>query len=98
MRISESELRGRVVISSDGQAIGKVSGLFLDSDSWRVDALEIKLRKGVANKLGAEHGVFHSGTIEAPVSMVQSVGDAVVLSAATSELRDVVPGASGAAR
>ncbi len=98
MRFSESEFRGRTVISSDGQAIGRVSDIFLDSDSWRVEALQINLRKGVATTLGAEHGVFHSGRIEVPVSLVQSVGDAVVLSAATRELRDAIPGTRGAGR
>lgn len=92
MRLSDENLRGRTVIAADGQAIGEVAALFLDSDAWRVESLQIKLRKEVADQLGASRGMFHAGTLELPVSMVQSVGDAVVLSVPAMELRQVLPG------
>lgn len=76
------------MIAADGQAIGQVAALFLDS--WQVESLQVKLRKEIADQLGAAHGMFHAGTLELPVSMVQSTGDAVVLSVATLELRHVL--------
>ena len=93
MRLSDDNLRGRTVIAADGQAIGEIAALFLESDSWRVDALQVKLRKEVADQLGAAHGIFRAGTLEAPVRIIQSVGDAVVLSVATQKLREVLLGA-----
>jgi sporulation protein YlmC with PRC-barrel domain len=93
MRLSDETLRGRTVIAADGQAIGEVAALFLDSDAWRVESLQIKLRKESADQLGATRGLFHAGTLELPVRMVQSVGDAIVLSVAALELRQVLPGA-----
>lgn len=92
MRLSDEDLRGRTVIAADGQAIGEISALLLDSDSWRVESLQIKLRKHVADQLGATRGVFHAGTMDMPIRMIQSVGDAVVLSVRADELRQVVPG------
>ena len=92
MRLSDETLRGRTVIAADGQAIGEVAALFLDSDAWRVESLQIKLRKEVADQLGATRGMFHAGTLELPVRMVQSVGDAIVLSVPALELRQVLPG------
>jgi len=92
MRLSDENLRGRTVIAADGQAIGEIAALFLDSNAWRVEALQIKLRKEVADQLGATRGMFHPATVEIPVRMVQSVGDAVVLSVAADELRQVLPG------
>ena len=92
MRLSDENLRGRTVIAADGQAIGEVAALFLDSDAWRVESLQIKLRKEVADQLGATRGMFHAGTLELPVRMVQSVGDAIVLSVPALELRQVLPG------
>jgi sporulation protein YlmC with PRC-barrel domain len=83
MRLSDENLRGRTVIAADGQAIGEIAALFLDSEAWRVQSLNIKLRKEVADQLGATRGMFHAATLELPVGMVQSVGDAVVLSVAT---------------
>jgi sporulation protein YlmC with PRC-barrel domain len=91
MRLSDENLRGRTVIAADGQAIGEITALFLDSDAWRVESLQIKLRNEVADQLGARRGMFHAGTLEMPIRMVQSVGDAVVLSVAADELREVLP-------
>lgn len=92
MRLSDENLRGRTVIAADGQAIGEIAALFLDSDSWRVESLQVKLRNEVADQLGATRGIFHAGTLEMPIRMVQSVGDAVVLSVAARELRQILPG------
>jgi sporulation protein YlmC with PRC-barrel domain len=94
MRLSDDNLRGRTVIAADGQAIGEIAALFLDSDAWHVESLQVKLRKEVADQLGAARGVFHAGTLEVPIRMIQSVGDAVVLAVATDELRQVLPGVS----
>jgi sporulation protein YlmC with PRC-barrel domain len=91
MRLSDEDLRGRTVIAADGQAIGEIASVFLDSDTWRVESLQVKLRKDVADQLGATRGLFHAGTLELPIRMVQSVGDAIVLSVAAPELREVLP-------
>lgn len=96
MRLSDETLHGRTVIASDGLAIGEVSVLFVDSDAWRVESLQIRLRKEVADRLGADRGIFHAGALEIPTSMIQSVGDAVVLSVAIDDLRQVLPGATDA--
>jgi sporulation protein YlmC with PRC-barrel domain len=96
MRLSDENLRGRIVIAADGQAIGEIAAVFLDSDAWRVESLPVKLRNEVAGQLGATRGLFHSGTLETPIRMVQSVGDAVVLSVAAHELRQVLPGVGDA--
>ena len=94
MRLSDENLRGRTVVASDGLAIGEVAVLFLDSDAWRVESLRVKLHKDIADRLGAGRSMFHAGAVEIPVSMVQSVGDALVLSVAVDGLRQVLPGGS----
>jgi len=92
VRLSDENLRGRTVIAADGQAIGDIAAIFLDSDVWRVESLQVKLRNNVADQLGATRGMFHAGTLEIPIRMVQSVGDAIILSVAADELRQVLPG------
>jgi sporulation protein YlmC with PRC-barrel domain len=91
MRLSDENLRGRTVIAADGQVIGQVSALFLDAASWRVESLLIKLHKDVADRVGASRSMLHAGTVEVPVQMIQSVGDAVVLNVPVDELRTVLP-------
>ena len=96
MRLSDENLRGRTVIAADGQAIGEITALFLDSEAWKVESLRVKLRNEVADQLGATRGMFHAGTLEIPTRMVQSVGDAVVLSVGARELQQVLPRGGGA--
>jgi len=91
MRLSDGNLRGRTVIASDGRAIGEVTGLFLASDALRVESLQVKLRRDIADHLGASHGLFHAGALELPMRVVQSVGDAVILSVGLDDLRQLLP-------
>ena len=97
MRLSDENLHGRTVIGSDGLAIGEIAALFLDSEGWRVESLQVKLRKDIADRLGANRTLFHAGAVEIPVNMIQSVGDAVVLAVAVDGLRQVLPGGAESA-
>jgi len=90
MRLSDENLRGRTIIAADGQVIGEITTLFLDSEVWAVESLQVELRKDSADAIGANRTVFHPGSIEIPVRMVQSVGKTVVLSVPSSELRQVL--------
>ena len=92
MRLSDENLRGRTVIGADGQAVGEITALFLDSEAWSVESLRVKLRKEIADQLGASRTMFHAGTVEIPIRLIQSVGDAVVLSVPVHGLREVLPG------
>src|SRR5580698_3705771 len=88
MRLSAESLHGRRVISADGQVIGSVKAVLLDAATWHMEALGVELRKGVADELGADRSVFHPGTLEVPVQLIQSIGDAVVLGVAVDALRE----------
>jgi sporulation protein YlmC with PRC-barrel domain len=89
MRLSDESLRGKTVISADGKAIGSIAELFISSTDWRVESVRIALRKDIADRIGANRTAFHRGTIELPVSFIQSVSDAVVLSVDVEKLREV---------
>jgi sporulation protein YlmC with PRC-barrel domain len=94
MQLSDEQLRGRTVIAADGQAIGEVAALFIDTSTWTIVALQIKLSKSAAEQLGAVRGLLRAATFDLPVRLVQSVGDAVLLSVPTVELRQVSPQAA----
>lgn len=91
MRLSDENIRGRTVIAADGQLIGEINVLLVDTEAWRVESIVIKLRKDVADQLGAHRSVFQAGELEIPVRMIQSVGDTVVLSVAIDELQKILP-------
>jgi sporulation protein YlmC with PRC-barrel domain len=96
MKISDNSLVGRVVISGDGIAIGEVARIVVDTTDWRVETLQIALRKESAERIGLSHGVFRAAVIEIATSQIQSVGDAVVLGVAVDQLRapEATPGES----
>lgn len=88
MRFTDKTLHGRTVISADGKAIGSISEIFISSSDWRVESLRIELQKDIADRIGANRTIFHRGTIELPISFVQSVSDAVILTIAVEQLRE----------
>jgi hypothetical protein len=51
----------------------------------------VALRRPTAEKLGAPRSIFQRSTLEIPVRFIQSVGDAVVLSAPVDGLRQLLP-------
>ena len=91
MRLSDENLRGRTIIAADGQVVGEITALFLESDTWRVESLQAKLGKDIPDQIGASRSLFHAGTLEIPVRIVQSVGDTVVLSVPIDGPSEVLP-------
>jgi sporulation protein YlmC with PRC-barrel domain len=91
MRLSDENIRGRTVIDAGGQALGTVAALFIDAGLWKVESIQVKLVREIADRIGASHHLFRAGVVEIPVRLVQSTGDAVVLSVAADALREVLP-------
>ena len=91
MRLSDDDIEGRTIIAADGHVIGEINGFLFDSDTWRVESLQVTLRKDIADQLGAHRSIFRSGAIEIPIHLVQSVGTTVVLSIPVDGLRAVLP-------
>ena len=91
MQISDDELRGRPVITADGQVLGEIKRLFLDTDRLSVTGLLVEMRKGIADQLGASRSMFRAAAVEIPIGAVQSIGETVVLSVRLDELRGSVP-------
>lgn len=97
MWLSDGELVGRSVISADGQALGTVSALLVETGTWTVGALRVKLRREMGERLGASRSLFHGGTIELSVQAVKTVGDAVLLASDVEGLRRYLSGEGASA-
>src|SRR5215469_14504167 len=91
MQLSDEHFRGKTVIAADGQAIGEVGSLYIDTSTWMIVALQIKLSKAASEQLGVARGLLRAATLELSVRMVQSVADTVLLSVPTLELRQSTP-------
>jgi len=87
MRITYSEgLLGHPVVDAAGHVLGEVDEIFLDSMTWKLSALRVKLRREAADAIGVSRGAFRSAWIEIPCEVIQSVSDAVVLHKDASSL------------
>lgn len=81
-------IRGRKVISADALEIGEIVDIIVETVTWRVESLQVKVRKEAAEKIGVSRGVLRGGTFNLPVELIQSVGDSIVLSASSTELKN----------
>ena len=95
MRFAYDELKGRTVLDAAGTAIGEVEGLFIEQaaagESLCVGGMRVKLRSSVADNIGVEHGTFRPAVVEIPASMVQALGDAVLLNVKIDALLQPAP-------
>ena len=91
MKISDDDLRGRIVLSSDGLAVGEIERLFVDPADLRVSSLEVRLRKEAAEHIGIHRSLFHAATFEISTALVQSTGDVVILAVPLDALRPPEP-------
>lgn len=87
------QLRGRSVIDSAGNVIGEVDDVVIDSDSWQVSALRIRLKRETASAMGVRSGAFRSALFDVTSEAVKGVAETVVLN---RSLRELLP--TGAAQ
>lgn len=78
----------------NGHAVGEVAALFLDSDACAWNRSRSNCEKRSPTNSALLRGKFHAGSLELPVGMVRSVGDAIVLSVSAVKLRQVLAGAA----
>lgn len=87
LMLTDESLRGRTVLSGDGIAVGDVARLIVDPTNLRIEAIQVKLRRDAAERIGAPRGLFRAHTIDIPAEQVQSIGDAVILAVPLEALR-----------
>jgi sporulation protein YlmC with PRC-barrel domain len=89
MRMSfPQDLRNRTVVDAAGHAVGVLDSLVIDPESWRVTAIKVKLRREVADQIGAPRTVLRAALLNIPTEHVQAAGgDAVLLRVPITSLR-----------
>ena len=86
LNMTESQLSGRRVVSQDGHVLGEVTGLIVDTGTWRVIQLAVHLRRQSLEPLRLKKPVLGSQTIRLATDDISGVGDAVVLKQRRDEL------------
>ncbi len=91
--LSTADLEGKRVFAQHGRDIGTLVGVEIEVASFRVVALEIKLRREVVESLNVKMPLLGSPTIRLGVEHVSAVTDTIVLTSTVEELA-AVAGAS----
>ncbi len=76
--VNVSELSGKNVIEAGGKIIGEVVGAEVNTASWQITKLQIKLSSAVSETLGFKKR-FRSSTVCMPVTLVSAVGDVITI-------------------
>ena len=85
--MKSEEIIGLQIVTAGAHIIGKVEGLKIDTATWEIRFLNVKLTGDAAERFGMKKR-FGSSTICIPVSMVQAVAHVVTISRTIEELEN----------
>ena len=83
--VSFDKLSGKSVICAGGFDLGEINGVEMNTDTWQVTHLHVKLSKPASEDLGFKKR-FRSSTVCVPISLVSKVGDNILLNKSLDEL------------
>jgi sporulation protein YlmC with PRC-barrel domain len=79
---------GDEVISSDGNIIGVVDGIAIDTESWRAPVIRICLNRGLDEPVGVSKPLFGAACIFTESNNIDNVSDFVTLSKKLVDLKN----------
>lgn len=83
--VSVDSLSGKNVIGTGGTVIGEVKGAEVNTATWQVTHLQVKLSSAASDTLGFKKR-FGSSSVCLPISLVSAVGDVVTIASDVNEL------------
>jgi len=83
--INTEEIMGLNVVTSEAHIIGDVKGAKVDTKTWEIKYLNVKLTGEAAESLGMKKR-FRSSKVCIPVTMVQAVGHVITINKTVKEL------------
>ncbi len=83
--VSIDKISGKNVIGQGGDDLGEIKGAEINTNTWNVTHLQVKLSSKASDSLGFKKR-FRSSTVCLPVSLVSAVGDVVTVNKTLDEL------------
>jgi sporulation protein YlmC with PRC-barrel domain len=83
--VTFEKLTGMYVICAGGFDLGNVNGIEINTLTWNVTHLHVKLSKPASEDLGFKRR-FRSSTVCVPMSLVAQTGDNILLNKSIDEL------------
>ncbi|RLG52319.1 MAG: hypothetical protein DRO00_05795 [Thermoproteota archaeon] len=88
MRVSN--IYSMYVLTSDGEKIGEVLDIQVDTDSWKLTKLILKPSDKIAKEFGLKKRFRGSKPIEMEVNVIKSIQDVIMLSLDSKEFRKML--------
>jgi sporulation protein YlmC with PRC-barrel domain len=83
--VNFEKIMGKYVICAGGFDLGEINGGEINTSTWQVTHLHVKLSEAASEDLGFKKR-FRSSTVCVPISLVSQVGDNVLLNKSLDEL------------
>jgi sporulation protein YlmC with PRC-barrel domain len=83
--VSFEKISGKFVICAGGFDLGNINGLDMNTDTWEITHLHVKLSKPASEDLGFKKR-FRSSTVCVSTGLVAKVGDNILLNKSLEEL------------
>jgi sporulation protein YlmC with PRC-barrel domain len=83
--VSFDKISGMYVICAGGFDLGNVNGININTVTWQVTHLHVKLSKPASEDLGFKKR-FRSSTVCVPISLVSQTGDNILLNKCIDDL------------
>ena len=88
MHLDLNELPRRTVLDTMGMVVGDIKAPIVDTETWVVDTLRVRLRRASARELEIPWSFLRRPTIDLPTGLVHAAGDAIILRVSMAELRE----------
>ena len=87
--MNPSALDGKKVVGSEGNILGEVDGIDIDSDTWQANAFYVSLSNEATAELGFNKAFLGKITVCLPTQLIKIVGEVVTLKEPIRSLKDI---------
>jgi len=88
--VDATTLNSKKIVSAKGETLGEVNGIDVDFTTWHVSGLFVSLTDDATTGLGFKKPFLSKVVVCLPTSVVNSVGDVIMLNETVKNLRDIV--------
>lgn len=89
-QLKSEEIVGKTVTNAEGNVIGSVVELVVDTGTWRVTDLQLRVEKATAKEMGLKTPLFGALNILVETARIRSVADQVVLDLGIADFKGYV--------
>lgn len=84
--MSNEDLKDKKVLTADGTELGEVEVVHVDTATWHVVTIGVKIRRDMLERLNLERPMFGSQVVQISIDQVAGVSDALILKAAAKDI------------